>query len=143
MDLATLRTAIPDLVARLGLDPDEAVLEPDAWVLQYGSVAGYIALLQEEGPEGDPFVYVRFMVLRVPPHDPGPLLRRLLEYNHSLGAVAAFSVDPRDRVWLAAGRHASHLEHEGLEALVAETAALADRYDDELIREFGRQNAVR
>jgi len=143
MDAAELRRAIPAAIDALGGDSrTSSALGPDAWAIFRGSVLGYIALIAPETGEGDSIVHVTFPILRVPADGAEPLLRRLLELNHELGAFASFSLDGRGKVWLGAGRFAADLDDHELRELIAQVAGLADRYDDELLEAFGRSLAL-
>ncbi|HEX5385221.1 MAG TPA: YbjN domain-containing protein [Gemmatimonadales bacterium] len=143
MDIEALRHAIPAAIDALGGDSRVSELDQDAWAIFRGSVTGYIALIaSEDEADADPVVHVTFPILRVPAEDAEPLLRHLLELNHQLGNFASFSLDPHGRVWLGAGRFAAELDESELRVLIAQVAELADRYDDELLDQFGRQLAI-
>jgi hypothetical protein len=142
MDAAELRRAIPAAIDALGGDARiSSTLGPDAWAIFRGRVLGYIALIAPDG-EGDSIVHVTFPILRLPEEGAEPVLRRLLELNHELGAFASFSLDGRAKVWLGAGRFAEDLDDHELRELIAQVAGLADRYDAELLEVFGRSLAL-
>jgi hypothetical protein len=143
MDAARLRTAIPAAIDALGGDSRVSVLGPDAWAIFRGTVLGYVALIVPDGEsEPDGIVHVTFPILRVPAQGAEPLFRRLLEVNHELGSFASFSLDGHGKVWLGAGRFAADLDEHELRELIAQVAGLADRYDDELLEQFGRNLAL-
>jgi hypothetical protein len=147
MDVTGLRNAIPAAIDALGGDSRVSALGPDAWAIFRGSVLGYVALIVPDGegePEQEPdsIVHVTFPILRVPADGVEPLFRRLLELNHELGSFASFSLDGRGKVWLGAGRFAADLDEHELRELIAQVAGLADRYDDELLEQFGRHLAL-
>lgn len=137
MDVATLRLKIPELLTGLGEEPGKLTLGDDAWVVHRGSVTGYVAILGANEAEADPFLHVKFRVVKLPQRGRETLLRTLLSLNHDLGNYAAFSVDENDCVWLGAGRFCADVEEPELLELVTQTARLADRYDDDLIETFG------
>jgi len=144
MNIEQLRAAIPEVIrpyVKPGIDP---VLAPEAWALQRGSTSGYLAIIDAGAPDGaaEPFVHVKFMIMKVPASGEAAFLRRLLELNHDLGNFAGFSVDTHDRVWLGAGRFAADLEPAELSELISQTARLSDRFDDQLLEAFGRENAL-
>jgi hypothetical protein len=119
------------------------MLGPDAWAIFRGTALGYVALIvPEDDAEPDSIVHVTFPILRAPATGAEPLFRRLLELNHELGSFASFSLDPRGKIWLGAGRFAQDLDEPGLRELIAQVAGLADRYDDELLAEFGKDLAL-
>ena len=137
MNVEELRKKIPELLTELGEDPANLSLGEDAWVVHRGSVTGYIAILGAMESEADPFLHVKFRVVKLPLRGRETLLRTLLSLNHDLGNYAAFSVDENDCVWLGAGRFCADVEEPELLELVTQTARLADRYDDDLIETFG------
>lgn len=143
MELAALRTAIPAAIDALGGDSRVSELGPDAWAIFRGTALGYVALIVPEAEEDrDSIVHVTFPMLRVPREGTEPLFRRLLELNHELGSFASFSLDGHDKVWLGAGRFAADLDEHSLRELIAQVAGLADRYDDELLAQFGQHLAL-
>jgi len=139
VELESLRKKIPELLTGLGEDPASLSLGPDAWVVHRGGVTGYVAILGADEPEADPFLHVKFRVVKLPQRGREALLRTLLSLNHDLGNYAAFSVDENDCVWLGAGRFCADVEEPELLELVMQTARLADRYDDDLIETFGQE----
>jgi hypothetical protein len=139
VQLDDLRRKIPELLTGLGEDPSKLALGPDAWVVHRGTVTGYVAILGADEPEADPFLHVKFRVVKLPQRGREALLRTLLSLNHDLGNYAAFSVDEIDCVWLGAGRFCADVEEPELLELVTQTARLADRYDDDLIETFGQE----
>ena len=142
MEIATLRRAIPDAIDAMGGDSRISALGDDAWAIFRGSAIGYVALIGGGQDEGDPVVHASFPILRVPKTGAEPLFKRLLELNHELGALCCFSADSRGKVWLGAARFAADLNESSLRELIAQLAGLADRYDDQLLREFGEHLAV-
>jgi hypothetical protein len=142
MELTALRRAIPEAIDAMGGDSRVSALGDDAWAIFRGSAIGYVALIGGGEDEGDPVVHASFPILRVPDTGAEPLYKRLLELNHELGALCSFSVDPRGKVWLGAARFAADLEQSSLRELIAQLAGLADRYDGQLLAEFGSHLAV-
>jgi hypothetical protein len=145
MNVTDLRYAIPATIDALGGNARTSMLGPDAWAIFRGSAIGYVALItpdEEHEGDGDAIVHVNFLIMKTPAQDPAPLYRRLLELNHELGAFASFSLDRKGKVWLGAGRFAADMHESELRELIAQAAQLADRYDDELLDQFGRELAV-
>ncbi len=140
MDADAIRRAIPEAIDAMGGDSRVSALGDDAWAIFRGSAVGYVALIGDG--EGDPIVHASFPILRVPESGAEPLYKRLLELNHELGSLCSFSVDPRGKVWLGAARFAADLDQSALRELIAQLAGLADRYDDQLLQEFGSDLAV-
>jgi Putative bacterial sensory transduction regulator len=141
MDIAALRRAIPESIDAMGGDSSVSALGDDAWAIFRGSAVGYVAVIGGDG-DSDAIVHVSFPILRIPETGAEPLYRRLLELNHELGALCSFSVDPRGRAWLGAARFAADVDQSELRELIAQLAGLADRYDGQLLKEFGRHLAV-
>ncbi|MGH7516904.1 MAG: T3SS (YopN, CesT) and YbjN peptide-binding chaperone 1 [Gemmatimonadales bacterium] len=142
MELTALRRAIPEAIDAMGGDSRVSALGDDAWAIFRGSAIGYVALIGRGEDEGDPVVHASFPILRVPETGAEPLYKRLLELNHELGSLCSFSVDPRGKVWLGAARFAADLDESSLRELIAQLAGLADRYDGQLLAEFGSHLAV-
>jgi hypothetical protein len=142
MELPALRRAIPDAIDAMGGDSRVSALGDDAWAIFRGSAIGYVAIIGGSEDEGDPVVHASFPILRVPESGAEALYKRLLELNHELGSLCSFSIDPRGKVWLGAARFAADLEQSSLRELIAQLAGLADRYDNQLLSEFGRHLAV-
>jgi hypothetical protein len=139
VNVEALRKKIPELLTGLGEDPAGLALGDDAWVVHRGTVTGYVAILGATEAEADPFLHVKFRVVKLPQRGREALLRTLLSLNHDLGNYAAFSVDENDCVWLGAGRFCEDVEEPELLELITQTARLADRYDDDLIETFGQE----
>jgi hypothetical protein len=142
MELAALRRAIPDAIDALGGDSRVSALGDDAWAIFRGTAVGYVAIIGGAEDEGDPVVHISFPILRTPETGAEPLYKRILELNHQLGSLCSFSLDPRGKVWLGAARFAADLDDRALRELMAQLAGLADRYDDQLLAEFGSHLAV-
>lgn len=142
MDIAALRQRIPALLVEFGEDDKSISLGEDAWVVHHGSTMGYVAILGVDQPEADPVVQAKFRMLRAPRQGGEELFRTLLNLNHDMADVAAFSLDDQDTVWLGAGRFAADLTDGELREMIAQTAQLATRYADRLIEAFGEDLAL-
>jgi hypothetical protein len=142
VELSALRRAIPAAIDAMGGDSRVSALGDDAWAIFRGSAVGYVALIGGGEEEGDPVVHVSFPIIRVPETGAEALFKRLLELNHELGSLCSFSIDQRGKVWLGAARFAADLDEPALRELIAQLAGLADRYDDQLLTEFGTHLAV-
>jgi hypothetical protein len=143
VNIDALREAIPAAIDALGGDSRVSALDHDAWAIFRGTATGYIALIAgADEQESSAIVHITFPIIRAPSEGAEPLLRHLLELNHQLGDFASFSLDPRGKVWLGAGRFAADLDEPQLRVLIAQVAQLADQYDDELLDQFGRELAL-
>ena len=72
--------------------------------------------------------------------DRGPLLKRLLELNAGGLANAAFGIIG-DRVVAVSERPAEGLDASEIEQMIRHLSAVADTYDDRLVKEFGGKRA--
>ena len=135
-------TSLMDLVARIldGLEDGTLVAgfeEP----IERGSATGSVRVVQDpEHPES--LVVVRLSLMRVPETAAAPFYQRLLELNHASLGRAAFSVDADGVVCLTAGRPVADLDPGELIDLVLWTSEYADDLDDQLLAEFGSENAL-
>ena len=138
MQLAELRERVPALLVELGENSDTVSLGPDAWVVHYGSIMGYVAILGAEAADADPVLQVKFRIMHAPQSGGEELFRSLLHLNHEMADVAAFSIDEQNIIWLGAGRFVEDLSESELREVIGQTAQLADRYDDRLLEAFGK-----
>jgi hypothetical protein len=126
------------LVAR-GLDTVEHRIESaggPAFRLPHGSADVFVFLTSSES--GENFIQVIAPVMRPPEAllERPTLLRRLLELNADELTGAAFGL--RDgEVVLTADRSTVGLDVVEVEEMIRRVSEYADRYDDELTREFG------
>lgn len=131
-------------IRRLGVDPG-AVRAKDApttasWTLQRGSAAILITVSQR--PEDDK-MYLRVIspVVTLPEASKREaLFVRLLELNGSGLANCAFGLIG-DRVVVVCERPTEGLDEIEVEQSVRHLAAVADTYDDKLVKEFGGKRA--
>jgi hypothetical protein len=143
MDLVELRERIPAILVELGENRETVSLGQDAWVVHHGSTMGYVAILGADVADADPVLQVKFRIIRAPTEGGEELFRTLLQLNHEMADVAAFSIDEQDIVWLGAGRFVEDMNSEvELREVIGQTAQLADRYDGKLIEAFGNDLAL-
>jgi len=142
MELAELRQRIPAILVELGEDADHVALGDDAWVVHHGSSMGYVVILGADTEGVDAVLQVKFRLLRAPKEGGEDLFRTLLSLNHEMADVAAFSIDSQDAIWLGAGRFVEDLTEGELREVIGQTAQLADRYDDQLLKAFGNDLAL-
>jgi hypothetical protein len=109
--------------------------------LQRGSATGSVCVVKD--PEHhEILVVVRLSLMTVPETATAAFYERLLELNHASLGRAAFSIDADGVVFLTAGRPVSDLDPGELIDLILWTSEYADELDDELIAEFGSENAL-
>lgn len=101
--------------------------------VQRGSATIGINVLEAQG-----VLMVFAPIMPVPITGREAFYRRLLELSFVTTADAAFAVNThQDEVVVRCLRRLSALDYEEFEDIVATVGEVADRYDDELIREFG------
>ena len=135
-------TSLMDLVARIldGLD-DGTLAAGFEEPIERGSAVGSVSVVTDpEHPES--LVVVRLSLMRVPEAADAAFFERLLELNHTSLGRAAFSVDADGVVFLTAGRPVADLDPGELIDLILWTSEYADDLDDQLLAEFGRENAL-
>ena len=135
-------TALMDLVERIldGLEDGTLVAgfeEP----IERGSATGSVSVVQDSG-QAESLVVVRLSIMRVPEAASSAFYERLLELNHASLGRAAFSIGADGLVFLTAGRPVEDLDEGELIDLILWTSEYADELDDELLAEFGRENAL-
>ncbi len=130
-----------DLVDRIldGLEDgtlDAGFEEP----IERGSATGSVRVVKEPEHQ-ESLVVVRLSLMRVPEKAGAAFYERLLELNHASLGRAAFSIDD-GLVCLTAGRPVEDLDPGELIDLILWTSEYADDLDDELLAEFGSENAL-
>lgn len=101
--------------------------------VQRGSATIGINVLEEQG-----VLMVFAPIMPVPVTGREAFYRRLLELSFVTTSDASFAVNShQDEVVVRCLRRLSALDYEEFEDILATVGEVADRYDDELIREFG------
>jgi hypothetical protein len=149
-ELARARALVETVVERLGVDPKTALAKADessvTWTLQRGSAAVLITLAtREAGPGGATKTYLRVVspVLTLKAADGAghePLFRHLLQLNAQGLANAAFGLVD-ERVVAVSERPTEDLQVSEVEQMVRHLAAVADTFDDRLVKQFGGKRA--
>jgi hypothetical protein len=114
-----------------------------SWTLQRGSAAVLIALATRDTGHGGTAVYLRVVspVMTLPePAKRDALYKHLLELNAQGLANAAFGL-VNDRVVAVSERPTNDLQSEEIVQMVRHLAAVADTYDDRLVKAFGGELA--
>ena len=135
-------TSLMDLVDRILDDLEDGTLDAGfEEPIERGSAAGSVRVVND--PEHlESLVVVRLSIMRVPETAGAAFYERLLELNHASLGRAAFSIDGDGLVYLTAGRPVEDLDEGELIDLILWTSEYADDLDDELIAEFGSENAL-
>jgi hypothetical protein len=134
---------VEDVMGRLGLDaanlrandgPDVAT-----WTVQRGSATILVSVAKSDLGEA---AYFRAIspLMSLPSGDPLPLFRRLLELNGRGLINASFGI-VGDRVVAKSERPTAFLDAAEVEQIIVHLSAVADTYDDRLVKEFGGQRS--
>jgi hypothetical protein len=134
------RELVEKTLARLGLDPAQSQRKSSphlaSWAFKRGSAAVLVTIAKAD--RGDA-VYLRVaspVMFLPPPENHLALFRRLLELNGQGLANAAFALFGNE-VMVASERPTQGLDIEEVEQIVRHLSAVADTYDDRLVKEFG------
>lgn len=135
---------VESVIAKLGLDPAKLRGKNEAdlatWSFQRGSAHVLVTVSKSDRGDG---AYLRAVspVMTMPPQDKlAAFYRRLLELNAQGLVNAAFGIID-DRVVVTSERPTSGLDATEVEQIIRHLSAVADTYDDRLVREFGGQRA--
>lgn len=142
VEIEGIRSVIRGVIDDFGGDAAEQEMDENSWIFRKGSSTGFVMIHEEPGGAADGDLLVVCEIMRVPRGKELPFYRRLLELNDALCGKAAFGVNQDDVVLLQAGRKLEEIDPAEIADLMLRTAALADRYDDVLLEEFGAENAV-
>lgn len=130
-------------LTKLGLDAQKARVKDEAeqrsWTLMRGSASVLISAIMKP-EQKNVFLRVASPVIMMADGDRGPLLKRLLELNAGGLANAAFGIIG-DRVVAVSERPAEGLDASEIEQMIRHLSAVADTYDDRLVKEFGGKRA--
>jgi hypothetical protein len=135
---------VEGVIAQLGLQPDQVRGENGpalvTWSIQRGSAAILVAV--EKSDRGDAsFLRVVSPLMSLPSAERLPaFFRRLLELNGHGLVNAAFGL-VGDRVVVKSERPTDFLDPAEVEQIILHLSAVADTYDDRLVKEFGGQRA--
>jgi type III secretion system-like peptide-binding chaperone len=132
---------VEGVIERLGLDPATArakdVPEQASWTVKRGSANILITVLFRVE---DQTTYFRVVspVMTLPAENlkRQPLFKRLLELNATGLVNSAFGL-VGDRVVVVSERPAAGLDGDEVSQIVKHLSAVADTYDDRLVKEFG------
>ena len=135
-------TSLMELVDRIldGLE-EGTLVEGFEEPIQRGSAQGSVRVVGDS-EHSESLVVVRLSIMRVPEAADAAFYERLLELNHAALGRAAFSINGEGLVCLTAGRPVEDLDPGELIDLILWTSEYADDLDDELLAEFGSENAL-
>jgi hypothetical protein len=143
-DFLGTKALIEAAIQTLGVSPASArAKEGDghaSWTLQRGSAAILIAVAtRETGQGGESAIFLRVIspVMTLPePAKREALYRHILELNAQGLANAAFGL-VNERIVAVSERPARDLQSEEVVQMVRHLAAVADTYDNRLVKAFG------
>lgn len=137
-----VRATISQVIDEFGGDAAKQRMDANSWLFRKGSATGFIMVHDDPQDPGNGDLLVVCEIMRVPTDGQTAFYRRLLELNDALCGKAAFCVNQDDVVLLQAGRKLEGIGSAEVADLMLRTAALADRYDDLLLEEFGREHGI-
>lgn len=141
-DIKECRALVCQFIDDLGLDSFEQRSDKNSWWLERGSAFVSILIFENQEDSDASMIFATANIMKVPLHKALPFYRKLLEINSSLCGRCAFSVTDENLVHVTTGRPIRDLDESELEYLVHTVAWAADKYDDLLLDEFGRENAL-
>lgn len=137
------RTMVEATLTKVGLDPKQALVkEVDnqvTYTLQRGSASVIVTVVHRVEQKA---VYLRVASPVMTPADGARegLYKRLLELNAAGLANAAFAL-LGDKIVVVSERPAEGLDEGEVEQIIRHLSAVADTYDDRLVKEFGGKRA--
>ncbi len=140
---AKTKDTVEATLKKLGLDPAKSLVKATddqaSYTLQRGSASVLVTVVHRQ-EQNAVFLRVASPVM-VPAEDKREALyKRLLELNAAGLANAAFGL-LNDRVVAISERPADNLDPGEVEQMVKHLSAVADTYDDRLVKEFGGKRA--
>jgi hypothetical protein len=139
-EFASTKALVEATIKQLGIDPTAARAKETAtsaaWTFKRGSAAILVNLTQRRE---DDLLYLRVIspVMTLPDEVTRPALYvRLLELNGRGLANCAFGLIG-DRVVVVSERPAKGLDSDEADQVIRHLSAVADTYDDKLVKEFG------
>jgi hypothetical protein len=139
------KATVEATLTKLGLDPKQALVKQSEDLATYTLLRGSAAVLVSvvhRAEQKAVFLRVASPVLSPapPPANREPLYKRLLELNAGGLANAAFGL-LNDTVVAVSERPADNLDPGEVEQIIRHLSAVADTYDDRLVKEFGGKRA--
>ena len=140
---AKTKATVEATLTKLGLDAKKALVketgDQSSYTLMRGSAAVLVTVVHRAEQKAT-FLRVASPVMDPAEGNHEPLFRRLLELNAGGLANAAFGLF-NDRVVAVSERPAENLDPGEVEQIIRHLSAVADTYDDRLVKEFGGKRA--
>jgi len=136
---------VESVVARLGLDPQKVRGDDRAdlvtWSIQRGSAVVLVAVSKSDRGDSASLRVISPIMSLPPEAKHQPFFRRLLELNGHGLVNAAFGL-VGDRVVVKSERPTAFLDAAEVEQIIMHLSAVADTYDDRLVKEFGGERST-
>ena len=136
VNLRACEQMVEAVLVQMGIDLAQSRVPGEvlSWSLSCGS-AHLLVSLHRDGQSDENFIHVIAPVLRPRAEDPA-LWRRLLELNSTTLKGGAFALRDGDVV-VTAERSTLGLDRVEIEEMLRRVGEYADRFDDQLVAEFG------
>jgi hypothetical protein len=140
----TAKKLVEDVIVKLGLEPAKLKGSDTpslvTWTIQRGSAAVLVSVAKSDRGD-EAFLRAISPIMTLPPDAKVlALFRRLLELNGHGLANAAFGI-VNDRIVVKSERPTQGLDGDEVEQIIRHLSAVADTFDDRLVKEFGGQRA--
>jgi hypothetical protein len=143
-EFQTARGLVEEVIARLGLDPSKVLTDDRAdlvsWSIQRGSAVILVSVAKSDRGDAAALRAISPLMILPPDDNHLALFRRLLELNGQGLVNASFGI-LGDRVVVKSERPTAFLDSAEVEQIIMHLSAVADTYDDRLVREFGGRRA--
>jgi hypothetical protein len=140
----TAKKLVEDVIARLGLDPaklrGDDTLELVTWTIQRGSAVILVSVVKSDRGDSASLRAISPIMTLPPAGKLLPLFQRLLELNGHGLVNASFGI-VGDRIVAKSERPTAFLDAAEVEQIIVHLSAVADTYDDRLVKEFGGQRS--
>ena len=140
---AQTKKTVEATLQKLGLDPQKALVKSAddqvSYTLMRGSAAVLVTVVHRKEQDAV-FLRVASPVMNPADGNREGLYKKLLELNAAGLANAAFAL-LNDRVVAVSERPAEDLDGGEVEQIIRHLSAVADTYDDRLVKEFGGKRA--
>lgn len=141
-DVNYIRNIISAFIDQLGGDLYKQRVSKNCWIFPRGSITMSILIWENEDNPDQTMIICSTRVMKVPLKTALPFYRKLLELNFRMLGRCAFAIDEKNFVVLHASRKIKDLNIGELVCMVNDVSILSDMYDDVLLNEFGRENAL-
>jgi len=140
-DFENAKALVEGTIRKIGLDPATTLVPGGSgttvsWTLKRGSASVLVSVSKHD--DGGTYLRLASPVVTLPAGaaQQGALMRRILELNAAGLVNAAFGL-MGDRVIAVSERPATGLDAGEVEQMVKHLSAVADTFDDRLVKEFG------